>query len=489
MGALDRLFKHTIIYGIATVVPRLLTVLLTPLLVLYAPSKDAFGEVSIVFSWILIFNVILTYGMETAFFRFYSDPAVGKKATKTALAAVFFTTVMAAVIAFLSLDGIAHLTEITAAYWKWVIGIVALDTLMVIPFAYLRAQGKTMNYAVVKLVNVFVSVGLSAFFFTLLPKWEAISRHLPTDKMELFFIAFFVASLLTFFMVAKPYLSRWDLDFKLWKKMLVYGAPILIAGLAFAINETFDKILLQWLSPQDIAKEQVGIYSACYRLAIGMTLYATAFKLGVEPFFFSESRNENAKSMYAQITKIFVLLGSVALFVYIVLIDVIKPILVPEPKYWEAMNVVPPVLIAFLFFGIYQSLSVWYKVTDKTRYGAIISVIGAALTIGLNVIFIPVIGFMASAITTCVAYGTMMLLSYFIGRRHYKIPYDMKSITTSLGTAILFTLVYFYYFRELLGVNSLALYGLGIIMTFVLLVIIWTGNKLFFKTIIAKKWK
>ncbi|MDP5077198.1 MAG: polysaccharide biosynthesis C-terminal domain-containing protein, partial [Nonlabens sp.] len=455
----------------------------------YLPSKDAFGEVSIVFSWILIFNVVLTYGMETAFFRFYSDPTVGKKAMKTTLTAVFCTTLIAACIAFLSLDTIASLTEIKASYWQWVIGVIALDTLTVIPFAFMRAQGKTMNYAVVKLVNVFISVGLSALFFILLPRWETISAYLPTDKIELFFIAFFTASLLTFVIVAKPYFARWELDFKLWKKMLVYGAPILIAGLAFAINETFDKILLQWLSPQDIAKEQVGIYSACYRLAIGMTLYATAFKLGVEPFFFSESRNENAKSMYAQITKIFVLLGSVALFVYIVMIDIIKPILVPEPKYWEAMNVVPPVLIAFLFFGIYQSLSVWYKVTDKTRYGAIISVIGAALTIGLNVIFIPVIGFMASAITTCVAYGTMMLLSYFIGRRHYKIPYDMKSITTSLGTAILFTLVYFYYFRELLGVNSLALYGLGIIMTFVLLVIIWTGNKLFFKTIIAKKWK
>lgn len=470
-------------------VPRLLTVLLTPLLVKYLPNKEAFGEVSIVFSWILICNVILTYGMETAFFRFYSDPAVGKKATKTALAAILLTTCVATIIAFLTLDGIAHLTAISAVYWQWVIGVIALDTLTVIPFALMRAQGKTMNYAVVKLVNVFVSVGLSALFFMVLPQWDAVNLYLPNDQIELFFIAFFAASFMTFLIVSRPYFSSWELDFSLWKKMLVYGAPILVAGLAFAINETFDKILLQWLLPQETAKEQVGIYSACYRLAIGMTLYATAFKLGVEPFFFSESRSENAKYMYAQITKIFVLLGSVALFVYIVLIDVIKPILVPEPEYWDAMNVVPPVLIAFLFFGIYQSLSVWYKVTDKTRYGAIISVTGAGLTIMLNILFIPTIGFMASAITTCVAYGVMMVLSYLIGRKHYRVPYDMKSIMTCLATAIGFSLLYFYYFRETLGVNSLKLYSVGMVMTLALLTIIWLGNKPFLKSIIAKKWK
>ncbi len=489
MGALDRLFKHTIIYGIATVVPRLLTVLLTPLLVNYLPSKDAFGEVSIVFSWILICNVVLTYGMETAFFRFYSDPAVGKKAMKTALAAVFFTTCVAAMVAFLSLDGIAQLTAIGAVYWQWVIGVIALDTLTVIPFALMRAQGKTMHYAVVKLANVFVSVGLSALFFMVLPQWDAVNKYLPTDQIALFFIAFFAASFMTFLIVSRPYFSRWQLDFGLWKKMLVYGAPILVAGLAFAINETFDKILLQWLLPQETAKEQVGIYSACYRLAIGMTLYATAFKLGVEPFFFSESRSENAKYMYAQITKIFVLLGSVALFVYIVMIDVIKPILVPDPAYWDAMNIVPPVLIAFLFFGIYQSLSVWYKVTDKTRYGAMISVIGAGLTIGLNILFIPTIGFMASAITTCVAYATMMVLSYLIGKNHYPVPYDMKSIMICLMTAISFSLLYFYYFREILEVHSLKLYSVGAVMTVALLTIIWLGNKPFLKSIIAKKWK
>jgi len=489
LDALKKLFKHTIVYGIATVVPRLLTVLLTPLLVGYLPSKEAFGEVSIVFSWILIANVILTYGMETAFFRFFNDAKTGDKAAKTALTAVFSTALLAAIIAFISVEWIAQATEIAAIYWKWVIGVIAFDTFTVIPFAMMRARGETTRFAFVKLANVAVSVGLTALFFILLPQLDIVNSHLPEDRIELFFIAFFTASFFTCILVSEPYFKTWELDWELFKKMLAYGFPILIAGLAFAVNETFDKILLQWLSPQDIAKEQVGIYTACYRLAIGMTLYATAFKLGVEPFFFSESRSENAKYMYAQITKVFVLLGSVALFIYVVLVDLIKPILVPNEQYWEAMNVVPPVLIAFLFFGIYQSLSVWYKVTDRTRYGAIISVIGAVLTIVLNVIFIPVMGFMASAITTCVAYGLMMVLSYLLGRKYYKIPYDMKSIGTGLGTSISFSLFYFYYLRAVLGVNSLVLYSTGLAMTLLLLGILWKGNSSFFKTLIAQKWK
>ena len=489
MDALSRLFKHTIIYGIATVVPKLLNVALQPLLVNYLPSKDDFGITSLVFVWIVLANVVLTYGMETAFFRFFSDPTAGSKAAKTALAAVFTTTIIVALLAFLNIEWIANTTQIAKQYWPWIIGIVAFDTLMAIPFAMLRAQGKTMRFAMVKIINVFISICLTVLFYTLLPSFDSINAFLPSDRIALLFIAFFAASLLTFVLVMKPYFDSWEFDWTICKKMLRYGFPVLIAGLAFAVNETFDKLLLQWLMPQDIANEQVAIYSGCYRLAIGMTLYATAFKMGVEPFFFSESRNDNAKKMYAEITKAFVLLGSIALFLYVIVVDLIKLILLPKEEYWVAMDVVPPVLIAFLFFGIYQSLSVWYKVTDRTRFGAVISVIGAGATIILNLIFIPIIGFMACAITTCVAYGLMMVLSYLLGRKYYKVPYDMKSIGTSLLTSIVFSLFYFYYLRKVLGVHSLELYAIGFVMSGVLLGIIWKGNTTYFKTIIAQKWK
>ena len=231
----------------------------------------------------------------------------------------------------------------------------------------------------------------------------------------------------------------------------------------------------------------MGVYTACYRLAIGMTLFATAFKLGVEPFFFSESRDKNATKMYAQITKMFVVLGSIAMFVYIVLVDLIKPLLVTKEAYWVAMDVVPLVVIAFFFFGIYQTLSVWYKVTDKTKYGAYISVIGAILTIVFNVIFIPKIGYMASAIATCVAYGLMMVLSYVLGKKHMPIPYDLKNILLYMSLSILFSCIFFYILRDYFGIGSVPLYLVGTLMSAVLIGIIGYREKTFIQRLLHKK--
>lgn len=484
MSAINRLFKHTLVYGLATVLPRLLTVLLTKLLTEYLPSRDDFGQVSIIFSWIIIFNVLLTYGTETSFFRYFTETKDKSKVLGTAIGTLLATTLLFVVVAFLSLDYIEAWSGKSAQYWKWVIGVLALDTLAVVPFAYMRAQGEATKYAFIKMLNVIISVSCSAFFLIWLQDVPGLRDVLLVDKIELYFIAFFGASALTFLMVCKPYFSKWKFDFQLWKNMLRYGFPILIAGLAFAINETFDKILLEWLLVEN-ATEQVGIYTACYRLAVGMTLFATAFKLGVEPFFFSESKSEKAPELYAQITKMFVILGSIALLIYIVLVDLIKPLLITE-EYYEAMDIVPLILIAYLFFGIYQSISVWYKITDKTKYGAYISLLGASLTIGLNLILIPKIGYMASAITTCAAYGSMMVASYLMGKRHFAIPYDLKNILVYLSMAIGFSLVHFYFFREKLGVGSWSLYLVGITMTAVLGGVIWTREKTFIRNLIKK---
>ncbi len=484
MSSINRLFKHTFVYGLATVLPRLLTVLLTPLLTNYLPNPEDFGEVSIIFSWIIIFNVLLTYGTETAFFRYFTETKDKSKVLGTALGTLLGTTLLFVAIAYLSLDHIAAWTDKSANYWKWVIGVLAFDTLAVVPFAYMRAQGKAMKYAVIKMINVIISVGCSALFLIWLQDIPGLENLLPSDKIELYFIAFFGASALTLLVICRPYLSKWKFDLRLWKKMLRYGFPILIAGLAFAVNETFDKILLEWLL-EDNATDQVGVYTACYRLAVGMTLFATAFKLGVEPFFFSEAGNEKAPQLYAQITKMFVILGSIALLAYTVLVDLIKVLLINE-KYYDAMDIVPMILIAYLFFGIYQSISVWYKVTDKTKYGAYISVLGAALTIGMNIILIPQIGYMASAITTCAAYGLMMVTSYILSRKHFAIPYDLKNILLYLSVSISFSLIFFYFFRSALGIGSWSLYLVGIAMIAVLAGLIWTREKAFIKNLIKK---
>ena len=218
-----------------------------------------------------------------------------------------------------------------------------------------------------------------------------------------------------------------------------------------------------------------------------MTLFATAFRIGIEPFFFSEAKNENAQVMYAQITKAFVVLGSIALFVYVVLVDVVKVILLDGEEYWEGMYIVPLILVAYLFFGIYQTLSVWYKVTDKTRYGAYISIGGAILTIVINVTLIPTIGYLASAIATCSAYGLMMIVSYLMGRKHLAVPYDVKNILLYLVTSIVFSCVFFYGFRDYFGVGSVPLYLVGIVMIVVLVGIISFREKELLLRLVKRK--
>lgn len=484
MSSIQRLFKHTLVYGLATVLPRLLTVLLTLLLTEYLPSKTAFGEVSIIFSWIILANVLLTYGIETSFFRFYSENENKNKVISTGLLSLLGTTILFVIVAFLNLDEIARWSGKSADYWKWVIGILAFDTLMVIPFAYMRATGKAMKYAIIKMFNVIISVGMTAVFLIWLQDLPTLNQFLPADKVELYFIALMAASVVTLIVVSRIYFRSWEFDLILWKRMLKYGFPILIAGIAFAVNETFDKILLEWLLPED-ATAQVGVYTACYRVAVGMTLFATAFKLGIEPFFFSESKSKNATTTYAMITKMFVVLGSIALIFYTVFIDVIKRVIIAE-EYWEALEIVPIVLVAYLFFGIYQTLSVWYKVTDRTSYGAYISILGAAVTIGLNILLIPKIGYLASALTTCAAYGLMMVVSYLLGRKYYHIPYEINAILLYLAISIASTGLFFYGIRGYFGPNTWQMYLLGILLAITVAGFIWSREKSFIKSSLKK---
>lgn len=447
--------------------------LLTPLYTKYLEDEAAFGRVTEVFAYIMILNVVLTYGMETAFFRFFNDEKYKEKALGTALISLLFTTLTISLLIVGFSSQLGDISGIKPLYIKWVIGIIALDTLTVIPFAYLRAKQESKKYASIKMLNVIISVSLASFFLIFLPDVSSINKYLPKDEETLIYIAFFAASLLMFLIMSRVYFQKWQFNMFVWKKMIVYGFPILIAGIAFALNESFDKIIIPQLISGEVGASQLGIYAACYKLSVGMTLFATAFKLGVEPFFFSESKKTNALQMYAQITKAFVVLGTISLFLYIVFIDVIKEFLIQKTSYWEAMDVVPLVLVAYLFFGIYQTLSVWYKVTDKTKYGAYISILGAILTIVVNVIWIPKIGYMASAIATCGAYGLMMIISYFMGRKHFPIPYDIKNICLYLVLSIGFSAVFFYILRDYFGIGSLPLYLAGIAMTAILIGIIW----------------
>lgn len=461
MGLYKSLFKQTAIYGLATVLPRMFSFLLVPLYV-DVLTKAAYGEVTVIFAYIMFFNVILAYGMETAFFRFYNKEVNKANVVSTSTVSVFWTSIGFLAVALLFRNTLAQWAGVQTEYITYGIWILVLDALVIIPFSQLRAFQRPMVYAVVKIANVAINLGLNLFFLLYLPTVAAAnpgtfisSMYVEGFQIGYIFIANLIASLLTLGYFLPSYFKiSWKFDRTLWKQMMRYGFPVLIAGIAFAINEHFDKILLDYLLPQDIAKEEVGAYSACYKLGLFMVLFATAFRLGIEPFFFSHSGNENAKETYAAITKYFVIFGSMILLGVIVFADLLKYIMLPNPKYWEAMKVVPLIIVANFFLGIYNNLSVWYKLTDKTKVGAYISLVGAALTLALNFLLIPVFqekwgdGYMGSAIATIAAYGSMMAISWYLGNKYYPIPYDMKKIFGYLGVSIVFSVISFYWFRE-----------------------------------------
>nr|WP_314834432.1 oligosaccharide flippase family protein [uncultured Flavobacterium sp.] len=455
MGLYKNLFKQTAIYGLATVLPRMLSFLLVRLYTGILPTAE-YGEVSILLSWMVFFNVILSYGMETAFFRFYNSESDKQNVIATTTISVFWSSIFFLFGALIFRNTLAAMANVDVQYITYSIWILVLDALVIVPFSKLRANQKPMVYAAIKIGNVAVNLILNIFFLLFLPKIaesnpDSFLGNLYIDNFEIgyIFVSNLLASLLTFVVLSPNYLSlKRNFDTVLWKKMMRYGLPILVAGIAFAVNEHFDKILLGYLLPENIAKSEVGAYSACYKLGLFMVLFATAFRLGIEPFFFSHSNNENAPQTYAVITKYFVILGSLILLGVIVFADILKLILLDNQSYWEAMKVVPLIILANFFLGIYNNLSVWYKLTDKTIIGAYISIVGAIVTLVLNYLLIPKYSYYGSAIATISAYGSMMFISYILGNKYYPIPYDMEKIGAYLGISIAFSAVSFYGFRE-----------------------------------------
>ena len=466
MSLYKNLFKQTVIYGLATVLPRMISFLLNPLYTKVLPKQE-FADVSIIFAWLVFFNVILSYGMETAFFRFYNTEENKKNVIATATISLFWTSLAFLFVALLNRKSLSHWANVDVEYITYTIWILVLDALAIIPFSKLRANKKPMVYAAIKIGNVTLNFALNLFFLLLLPK---LAKSNPSGffntifyenfEVGYIFVSSLIASLLTFVVVSPDYFKiKWHFDFSLWKKMIQYGFPILIAGIAFAINEHFDKILLEWLK---VPKADIGAYSACYKIGMFMVLFRTAYTLGIEPFFFSHASNENAQQTYATITKYFVIFGSFITLFVIAFVDLFKHLLVPNPDYWDAIKVVPLIVLANFFLGIYTNLSVWYKLIDKTKIGAYISIIGAFVTLVLNFLLIPSISYYGSAVATIAAYGTMMVISYQLGQKKYPIPYDLNKIGSYLGLTILFSAIAFYipYIRENYFIK------IGLVLTF-----------------------
>lgn len=473
MSALKSLFKQTAIYGLATVLPRMLSFLLVPLYTTQGvlSSVAEYGQVTIIFSYFVLFNVILAYGMETAFFRFYNKESNKALVIGTSSVSLILSTLFFVIIALLFQDQIANAINLKVGYINLVIWILMLDALVIIPFAWLRATQQPMKYAAVKILNVAVNIGLNLFFLLMLKDLAANSVlfqaiYKPNFEVNYIFIANLIASFVTLLLMLPFYVKlKFNFNTSLWKQMLKYAIPVLIAGVAFSINETFDRILLDYLLPANIAKTDIGMYSACYKLALFMTLFATAYRLGIEPFFFSHANTQNPQKKYAKILELFVAFGSVILLTVVVFADFIKPIIIRSEAYWEAMWIVPFILLANFCLGIYHNLSVWYKITDRTKFGAYISVVGAIVTLVLNFWLIPIMSYRGSAIATLSAYALMMLLSYYFGRKYYPIPYNLNKIGLYLilSSALSFTSFYAYRTNYLVGIAMLFVF-LGIVV-------------------------
>jgi len=445
---------------------------------------NAYSDYTLIFSWMMFFNVVLSFGMETAFFRFYNKRENRQEVINNTI--LFLMAVCVIFIACIYLfkkqiDAYFGIPPVVVSFLIW---ILVIDTLAVIPFAILRAQQRPIKYSLIKILNVSINAGLTFFFLYFVPKYlkhhtqnEISEYYIPHFEVGYLFLSNLLASIITLLFLSKYYVSlKLKFNKALWKEMIIYSFPVMIAGLAFVVNETFDKVFLRWLLPESYKDLGLASYGALYKIGVFMVLFRMAYSLGIEPFFFSYAKNDDAPQKYATITKYFVIFGSFAMISIIVFADFIKHYYIPQKAYWHAMEIVPYIILANLMLGIYTNLSVWYKLQDKTRIGAYISVFGAVVTLVLNYLLIPVMGLLGSAITTLIAYAVMMSISFVMGQKSYPIPYDKKAILGYLGLSVLLSFVYFYNFRE----N----YFIGILFILIFVGIIYYNEKVFVQRIL-----
>ncbi|MEE9349083.1 MAG: polysaccharide biosynthesis C-terminal domain-containing protein [Flavobacteriaceae bacterium] len=459
MSTLKRFFKDTAIYGIAAVLPRALNILLVNLkTTVFEPDEYSVDTKYYVYA--AYFNALLTYGMETAFFRFFTKEKEKGKVLSTSFITITITTFIFLGIALFFANQIsAFIGFSNPMFFKLLLLTLFFDTLVVIPYAYLRVSSRPMKFTFFKVSNIIVYVFLAYFFLLFAPKFNI---EIPAIFTEYFgkapqviyiFFAGAVASLVTFLMML-PILFKfsWTFDKAILKKLLIYGLPIMVGSLAFVTNENFDKIILENIK----GKEAMGIYAACYKLGVFMTLFIMAFRMGAEPFFFNQADKANAKESYATILTWFTIIGSVFMFVIVGYINLFAK-LIGKESYLEALAIVPIILLANLFLGIYNNLSIWYKLTDKTKYGMYISIFGAVLTIVLNILLIPTFGYIAAAWVTLLVYASMTLISYYLGKKHYPVPYNLSKVGLYLLLSVIFSFISFRYFRGNYFVSSIIL--------------------------------
>ncbi len=437
MNHVKNLGSQTLVYGLSSIVSRFINYLLTPLYT-YIFLPEAYGDVTVLYAYVTFFNIILTYGMETGYFYFAKREKSFAEVYGTAFLSILFTTLLFALLSFMFLGNIANFIQYghKANYVFWFVLILSFDSLTAVPFAKLRQQNKAFKFALFKLLNVIITVVFNVLLLWIIPRFFVVNGKFLGFNYKLdvvlIFIANFVGSLFTLVLLLPDLFNeKIKFNFLLWKKMFQYSYPLLFVGLIGTINETFDRILLQkYLSPLLNIKAQIGIYGACVKIAMIMTLFTQMFRFAAEPYFFNRGKNEDPKIILAEVSKFFFLYGLVIFLGVMSYIDIIKYFI--GPKYHEGLKIVSVYLLGSLGLGIYFNLSFWYKLNGKTYFGIIISGIGALITIVLNIILIPHFSYVGSAWARLICYAAIILLSYFLGQKFYPINYPIKTVAKYL---------------------------------------------------------
>jgi O-antigen/teichoic acid export membrane protein len=474
---------QTAIYGLSTMVSRMIAFALTPFYARVLPVGGN-GIFTAMYGYASIINAILAFGMETTFFRYLNKRSDNKQLVyNNAFGAVIAISVVFLLFSLLFLDDIINFLQAGQVkdhadysfYVKCFLFILISDAFCVIPFAKIRADGRPIRYGMIKCLNILLVLVLNVFTLFVIP--YIIKHHLPGEQwfaswyrpkwVGYVFLSNTIASVLTIFLLL-PEILKLRLKFNgvMFKEMFVYSWPVLVANISFIINESIDKAMLKQMLPANINDHEVGVYGMCAKIALFLSIFVQAFRLGAEPFFFSHAKNKNSGDTYARIMNYFIIAVAIICVALIANIDILAHLIVgkhtAKNAYWAGIGVVPPLLFGYLSLGIYMNLSIWYKLSDQTKYGLYISGIGAVLTIVLNYIFIPKYSYMASAWISLIAYASMMIMSYFWGQKNYPIPYNLKkNLAYIIASVILVYLSFSVFKRNIFIGNALLILFAG----------------------------
>lgn len=473
MSVLKKFLGQTAIYGLSTVFSRLFNFILTPI---YTSKFAAgiYGIFTTMYAYASLINAVLAFGMESTYFRYLNKHEDKKQEVyNNSFLCIAFVSILFLITGLVFSNPIAaYLTDDPNQlsdykhYLRFFIWILFVDAICVIPFAKLRADDKAFKYSLIKFSNIGCFVGFNLIFIYIIPliikhDWplaEWLGSWYRGVWVGYVFLANLIASLVTFLLLLPEFLKlQLKFDKELFGKMFSYSWPILVANLSFIVNENLDKIVLSRLLPDAIADHQVGIYGAVCKIAIFISIFITAFRLGAEPFFFSHAKNANAKKTYAVILHYFVIALAILFVGLIANIEILK-YFIQKSEYWVGLPAVPYLLFGYVCLGIYMNLSIWYRLSDQTRFGLYISIIGAVITIVLNFVLIPKYSYMGSAWVSMLAYFVMMVISYVLGQKYYPIPYDLKRILSYLLISVVLVVLSFWVFdRNIYIGNALLL--------------------------------